>query len=451
VDGSGNVYVTGRSVTGGGNTTYDIVTVKYNSAGVQQWVNRYDRAGLNDIGLALALDITGSPIVAGIENNGTNTDGVSIKYDSATGNRQWVGHYDNGLADSGRDVMVDGSGNVYLSGWSQGSTSLGDYIAIKYASQSVGLANGSGRAFLTTGENVMIGGFIIGGNTPRTVLVQARGPGLGGPPFNLPSVLANPTMQLYSYDSITSQTLITQNDDWQTTDPMCNAPAISCGDAVAISATGKDPCQPNPGQTSPPPNCALESSILVTLPPGAYTSVVRGVNNGVGLALVGVFDTDTSTPPKFINVSARAPVGTGSNALIGGFIIREDTGPQTVFLRARGPTIGGAPFFLPGVLANPTMKLYSFATQTYIAENDNWQTTLPQCDLPALSCGDAAAIAATGLDPCQPNPGETSSPPGCAQEPGILVTLPPGAYTAVVTGVGGTTGLGLVEIDEVSP
>ena len=60
-------------------------------------------------------------------------------------------------------------------------------------------------------------------------------------------------------------------------------------------------------------------------------------------------------------------------------------------------------------------------------------------------CGNAAQIAATGLDPCQANPGQTTSPPSCAQESAILITLPPGAYTAILSGVGGGTGVGLVE------
>jgi hypothetical protein len=80
-----------------------------------------------------------------------------------------------------------------------------------------------------------------------------------------------------------------------------------------------------------------------------------------------------------------------------------------------------------------------------IAQNDNWQD-VPSCG--GLSCGGAAQIAATSLDPCQPNPGQSTSPPGCAQESAILITLPAGAYTAVVSGVAGGTGVGLVEVFE---
>ena len=109
--------------------------------------------------------------------------------------------------------------------------------------------------------------------------------------------------------------------------------------------------------------------------------------------------------------------------------------------------MSGAPFNIPGTLSNPTMQLYSGST--VIVQNDNWQTTDPLCGSPAVSCGNASQITATGLDPCQPNPGQTTPPPMCSQESAILVTLPPGGFTAIVSGVGGTTGVGLVEVFEV--
>jgi len=121
--------------------------------------------------------------------------------------------------------------------------------------------------------------------------------------------------------------------------------------------------------------------------------------------------------------------------MIGGFIINGTT-DKTVLIRAQGPSL--VDFGLTGVLGNPTMRL--FKNQTVIAQNDDWQMTDPLCLSPAVSCEDAAAIQATGLDPC------TASPTGCTNESAILVTLPPGLYTAIVEGVGGGTGVGLVEL-----
>jgi hypothetical protein len=132
------------------------------------------------------------------------------------------------------------------------------------------------------------------------------------------------------------------------------------------------------------------------------------------------------------NISTRGRVETGANVMIGGFIIEGDT-PKTVLVRAVGPSL--TDFGVPGVLANPTLTLFS--GQTPIAENDDWQVSLPRCQTSGHTCGDAAAIAATGSAPSHP------------LEAALLITLPPGPYTAIVSGVGGTTGVGLVEVFEV--
>lgn len=137
--------------------------------------------------------------------------------------------------------------------------------------------------------------------------------------------------------------------------------------------------------------------------------------------------------------------------MIGGFII-DGTVPKTVLLRARGPSMGGAPFNIAGTLSNPYLRLYSSTAGAYIAQNDNWgdqSDTL--CESKGFVCGSPAEITATGIDPCIPNPGQTSAPPGCSNESALLITLPPGAYTAVMSGVSGGTGVGLVEVFEVLP
>ncbi|HEX7232984.1 MAG TPA: hypothetical protein VF452_21555 [Candidatus Binatia bacterium] len=138
---------------------------------------------------------------------------------------------------------------------------------------------------------------------------------------------------------------------------------------------------------------------------------------------------------QLINISTRGFVGTGSNVLIAGFIVGGTT-PVQVLVRARGPSMSGAPFSLQGTLANPFLQILS--GQSVIAQNDNWQDVQP------------AEIRATGLDPCEPNPSQSTAPPGCSLESAILVTLPPGAYTAMLSGVSGGTGVGLVEVFEVT-
>jgi hypothetical protein len=296
------------------------------------------------------------------------------------------------------------------------------------------LGNLSSRVRVLTGDNVMIGGFIIDGLAPMRVLVRSRGPSMAGAPFNVPGTLANPFLRLFS-----ESTVIAENDNWQDS-PNCSG--FFCEGATEIVGTGIDPCQPNPGQGGAPPNCHLESAILITLPPGAYTAIVTGNDGGTGIGLVEVFEADPSTESELSNISTRGFVQSGDNVMIGGLII-EGTAESTVLIRARGPSMAGAPFFVAGTLANPLLRLFS--DSTVIAQNDNWQDA-PACG--GFVCGGAAAIAATGLDPCQPNPGQAGSPPGCGQESAILITLPPGAYTAIVSGASGEIGVGLVEMFE---
>jgi hypothetical protein len=306
------------------------------------------------------------------------------------------------------------------------------------------LINISTRGPVETGDNVMIGGFIVGGSLPKQLLIRARGPSLGDPPFNNAGVMANPTFELYS-----GGTVIARNNDWGTFDSTCVSPCVAVTQVTNTSAPNMTPCEPNPGQGGPPTGCAQESALLVTTPPGVFTVIVSGFGGTTGVGLVEVFDLDNTTLPKLVNISTRGRVLTGDSVMIGGFIISGGTGSRTVLLRARGPSLGAPPFNNPGVLANPTFELFSGGT--VIARNNDWQTTDTLCLSPAIACGGVPEITVTGLDPCQPNPGETGAPPNCGLESAIHVTLPPGVYTAIVRGVAGGIGMGLVEIFELSP
>jgi len=248
----------------------------------------------------------------------------------------------------------------------------------------------------------------------------------------VPGVLADPFLRVFS-----GETVIAQNDNWQDP-PSCGS--FACGTSAQIATAALDPCQPNPGRQSAPASCGLESAILITLNPGAYTVHLAGVNGSTGVGLIEVFEADDSDLSQLVNISTRGPVQTGDNVMIGGFVI-EGNGTKTVLVRGRGPSMSGAPFFIPGVLANPSLRLFS--GQALIAQNDNWQDSLSCAD---FVCGGAAQISATRLDPCQPNPGQPSAPPGCALESAILITLNPGAYTVHLSGINGGSGIGLVEV-----
>jgi aldose sugar dehydrogenase len=328
------------------------------------------------------------------------------------------------------DLKVGPDGFLYVLSFFEGKIFVVS-LAAMFVPSATPLVNISTRSIAQSGNDVVIGGFVIDGNAPKTVLVRGRGPSMSGAPFFVPGVLANPSLRLFS-----GQNVIAQNDDWQDA-PLCAG--FVCGGAMQITATGLDPCRPNPGQSTPPQSCALESAILIMLSPGAYTVQLSGVDGGAGVGLVEVFDADDATTSQLVNISTRGPVETGANVMIGGFVV-EGSAPKTVMIRGRGPSMSGAPFLIPGVLGNPSLRLFS--GQAVIAENDNWQNT-PSCV--GFACGGAAQITATGLDPCRPNPGQSSAPPGCTSESAILITLNPGAYTVHLTGIGGT-GIGLVEI-----
>jgi hypothetical protein len=146
-----------------------------------------------------------------------------------------------------------------------------------------------------------------------------------------------------------------------------------------------------------------------------------------------ILNWDFAGSPRLTNISTRGRVETGADVLIGGFVIGGSTSVM-VLVRALGPTLGLPPFNVPGALPNPTVTLFSGSTP--IASNDDWQTVDPLCASSGHTCGGPADITATGLAPPQP------------LEAALLITLPPGAYTAIVSGVGGT-GVGLVEVYEV--
>jgi hypothetical protein len=249
------------------------------------------------------------------------------------------------------------------------------------------LGNISTRGRVETGNDVMIGGFVIGGATPKKVLITARGPSLAA--FGVTGAMVDPTLQVFS-----GQTMIAANDNWQT-----NA------NQAEIVGTGIAPSNP------------LEAALMVTLNPGAYTAIVSGAGGGTGVGIIEVFEQDKPEIP-LINISTRGQVQTADNVMIGGFII-QGSSPQTVLITARGPSL--APFGITNPLGNP--KLEIFSGQTKIFENDDWETNANKAD-----------IAATGVAPSD------------AKESALLVTLSPGAYTAVVSGVGGVTGVGIVEV-----
>ena len=277
-----------------------------------------------------------------------------------------------------------------------GGTAVTRNRVARLGNVTVQLGNISTRAFVQTGDNVMIGGFIITGTGQKRVIVRAIGPSLAQ--HGIANPLQNPTLELHDHTGA----VIASNDNWMT------AP-----NRQQIIDSGLAPDDPR------------ESAILTGLNPGSYTAIVRGVNNGTGIGLVEVYDLDQTAGSKLGNISTRALVQTGDNVMIGGIIIVSQ--PTRVIIRAIGPSL--TQFGVPDTLANPQLELHN--ANSLIGRNDNWQQT----QIGGIITSDQVAeIRNSHLAPT--NPAESA----------IIATLQPGDYTAIVHGVNNTTGNALVEV-----
>ncbi len=268
------------------------------------------------------------------------------------------------------------------------------------------LKNLSTRGQVGAGGDILIAGFVVAGDVPKQVLIRAIGPSLSA--FGVTGALADPILQLFTGNSLSNT-----NDNWG------GATAIS----TAANLVGAFALAPT----------SLDAVILATLPPGSYTAQVSGAGGSTGVALVEIYDADTLQPfstQKVTNVATRGVVGTGQGQLIAGFVVTGNTSKK-VLIRAVGPTLGAAPFSVPGVLADPQLRLLQGAS-TVVRENDNWEMGNDRALIIEASAKVGAFPLAVG-----------------AKDAAILLNLPPGSYSAQVTGPGTTTGVALIEVYEV--
>ena len=234
------------------------------------------------------------------------------------------------------------------------------------------------------------------------MLIRGIGPGLAA--FNLPGALADPRL-----DVIAGNTVIASNDNWDAAaTPVATQSSVG---AFALAAGSKD--------------AALLGNAVTA---GGYSVQITGVGGATGVALAELYDLTPAasfgaSTPRLINISARTQVGRDGDILIAGFNVA-GTGQRRLLVRAVGP--GLATFGLGGTLADPKLEIYS--GNTVVAANDNW-------DAAATPAATQASVGAFAL-------------PAGSKDAVLIVTLAPGSYTAQVSGVGNTTGLGLVELYE---
>jgi len=300
-------------------------------------------------------------------------------------------------------LAFDASGNLFEADQASGTifkftpagakstfaSGLNEPSGLAFEPPTAQLTNISTRASVQTGQGATIAGFILTGTDLKQVVVRGLGPTLTQ--FGVSGALADPTLQMVDG---TGKTIFI-NDNWKDTQQ------------AGIEATGLAP--PND----------LESAIRIALQPGHYTAILSGKNNTTGVGLVEVYDITTAAFAELTNVSTRGFVGTDQSVMIGGFITAGGNGSTEVVVRGLGPTL--TQFGVSGALADPALNLVD-SNGNIVRGNNNWKDT------------QQAAIQATGLAP--PNDLEAA----------ILATVAAGRYTAILSGNGGGTGIGLVEV-----
>ena len=264
------------------------------------------------------------------------------------------------------------------------------------------LTNISGRAVAGAGSQTLIVGFVVAGLNTKTLLIRGIGPALLG--FGLSDVLGDPFLKVVNAQG----SILRQNDNWGDGG---NGPTI----ASASTSLGAFLL----------PVGSRDAATLVSLSPGSYTASVTDVGGAGGVALAEVYDADASSSAALLkNFSLRTQVGIGASIPIAGFVVGGDQ-PVMLLIRGVGPAL--TPFGVSGALADPQLKIFDSAGNL-IAANDNWGDADP-----ATLASTAQSVGAFAL-------------PAGSRDATLLLKLAPGAYTAQLSGVANTTGVGLIEL-----
>lgn len=263
------------------------------------------------------------------------------------------------------------------------------------------LINLSVRTTAGTGDQTLIVGFTISGSGPKSLLIRGVGPSLNVPPFNLSGAINAAQLQVLTFPA---GTVIASNAAWDSS----LATTFNSVGAFPLVTGSKD------------------DALVSTFTPALYTAKVTSADGSTGTAMAEIYDTapsNTSASSWLSNISARAQVGTGGNVLIAGFVISGNA-PKQVLIRGIGPGIAA---YVSGAIADPKVEVYDSKSQL-VTSNDNWGGT--DTLMSAFQKVSAFGLSTTSKDAA------------------LLVTLKPGLYTAIVSGVNGTTGVGLVEVYE---
>jgi hypothetical protein len=315
-------------------------------------------------------------------------------------------------------------------------TTAGYRLQTQAAPSAGWLINVATRAYVGTGEQVLIGGFLVQGVEAKRLLIRAAGPALRM--FGVENALADPVLRVFA-----NGTLVAENDNWNS--PLPATPggagdlpaAVAQSRAFAFSSGSGD------------------AAVLVTLPPGAYAAVVEGVGGATGSGLVEAYEVEHDAT-RIVNISARGYAGRNGREMVGGFVVGGAVGAtKRVLIRVLGPTLARAPFNLTGTLDDPEFELRNAAGEVLV-KNDDWS-----------SGADGGASAENDFSPVIELYGEkqifaTGLAPKNRREPCVLVDLPSGSYTLIVRPYElisssvlrdqpAVPGVGVVEVYEIGP
>jgi hypothetical protein len=428
----------GTAIPGATSTSYTISTVQSSNAGSYTCtVTNADgtvtsTAATLTVTPAVAIAFTQQPSPQSVTSGSTVVFSVSLGTGSAS--YQWnlngspLSDITSGpptISGSATSTLVIGGATVANAGTytctatnaTGAVTSSPATLTIRSTTDVGRLINISCRAEVGTGANVLIAGFVVGGagtTGSESLLIRASGPALV--PLGVTGTLPDPQLELYQSNGNGTSTLLGTDDGW-------GGSAMIASTAAAVGAFAWSDASSH------------DAALLETSLDGPYTAQISGQSSDTGVALVEVYDatpagTYTPAKPRLVNISARLQVGTGGNILIAGFVIGGSTS-KTVLIRVSGPAL--VPFGVTGTLPDPQLQLFQSnanAASTLLGTNSGWEGNF-QIAAVAASVG---AFAWSDLS---------------SNDSALLITLPPGAYTAQVSGASGDTGVALVEVYEV--
>ena len=401
-------FFNGHSIEGATSASLEIDDVTFRQAGTYSVVVRWGPGWVRSLPATLSVasetlvGVTGP--ASQLVDNGTDvTFAVTGGADTLT----YLWRFHGRPSGTESSLTIENAGTTAAGSYSvevsDASGLLARYVATLRIHTDARLVNLSARGVVGTGAERMILGLVIAGDGAKRVLLRGVGPTLGTK-FGVPGSLPDPTLRL----NHRLGHKLDENLDWGGTPELVQA----FTDAGAFQL----------------PLDSADAALVTTLDAGLYTAWVTGEEDGSGVALAEVYDADLEAPTtELVNLSARAWVGADEKVLAAGFVIQGTTS-HTVLIRGIGPTLS-LKFGLPRALARTHIAIYRAGDRDAFITNEVWGD-----DEDVIETGDLV--------------GAFRLPPGL-RDSAVIATLPPGAYTAVVSGVNREVGIALVEVYEV--